>query len=107
MKRPKTIKVTIEDMTEQALVCRSLDHPWNDGSDEEVLIKRGRFFGCKRYVRCTRCGYSKVQVIDADFEVVKTIESRYPDGYLHSGGRLRKADARRERAQRQGYKVKS
>ena len=105
MSTKKQVKVTIEAMTPQALVCRSIDHPWDDGSDENVVVRRGRFLGCERHLKCTRCGYTKVQVLDADFEVVKTKEQRYPDGYLHSGGRLRKSDARREQARRQGYKV--
>lgn len=40
MSTKKQVKVTIEEMTPQALICRSVDHPWDDGSDENVMVLR-------------------------------------------------------------------
>jgi hypothetical protein len=99
-----TKRVSIEDMTEVALECRDMRHWWDHVTDKEIVKSGGQVVKFKRYIVCRKCGAEKTQSIDCTSFDVVSASSKYPDGYLHDGGRVSVSEVRREQYRRVGLK---
>lgn len=100
------MKVDINDMTNEALWCRSDHHAWNHKGDTDIVTKRGYVTEFRRNSVCARCGADRSQLFEVPSFRIKKAHIYYPEGYLHDGGRLYVADVRREQLVRMGLKVK-
>lgn len=98
-------RVSIEDMTSAALECRDTKHWWTHVTDTDLVkTKTGKIVQFKRIHKCASCGAERSQTISCPSFQVITSTTRYPDGYLHDGGRVYVTDIRREHYARLGYK---
>lgn len=86
------------DLSLEALVCRSMNHPWDRqpvaAARKAQLLARGQ---TETRWHCGRCGATRTDLYSLpDFD---TLSSRieYPEGYLikRGSGRLAKVEARR------------
>jgi hypothetical protein len=72
--------------TPDQLVCRDLQHAW----DQEEGYRRGK--GYVRVLRCDRCGSKKRQTLSNDGFILSS-SMDYPPGYLRNNeGRLTRMD---------------
>ena len=99
-----TNRVSIEEMTEEALECRADRHWWKHVTDTELIKSEGKIVQFKRLSECRRCGAERSQTIACPSFVVVSASTHYPKGYLHDGGRLPVAEVRREHYSRIGFK---
>jgi hypothetical protein len=98
--------VALEEMTEEALVCRGDNHPWKRMGDTDITLRRNYLIEFTRNWECLNCGATKWIAYAVPSLAPVRKGGTYPPGYLSSEGRIHKADVRREELSRMGYKIK-
>ena len=89
------------DLSDAAVICRAFEHEWHWVNDTNITTgTRGRVVEFRRERKCGTCGALQKIWIETQYFSRKSYTD-YPDGYLMKGGRLLKADARRELMQRE------
>lgn len=87
-KTPKTLEEFMQKAPLYVLVCRTLQHSWNE--DGGTVRTKGSSFVWE--IPCSRCKTVKVREISARGKILAT-SYHYPAEYLlHAGGRMDKAD---------------
>lgn len=96
------------DFPNPFLFCRERGHHWNHHNDQVTDSTRRLVREVTRSWGCDTCGTTMTEVVSLpDFTIVKR-KYDYPDFYLADapamGGRMHRADVRREQFTRAGIK---
>jgi hypothetical protein len=97
-------KVTLAEMAQEVLMCRTDRHIWRHVKDDTVL-HRTRLVEFTRRHECERCdAWKEVTRSVPSFDIVKK-SGNYAPGYLSSEGRLHSSEVFTEQLTRLGYKI--
>lgn len=99
------MRVSLTEMTDEALTCRVEGHAYLKINDDNLDIKRGTLKGFRRTKYCERCGREAPRILHLDSGTTERKSGHYPPGYLSSEGRISRQDALVESLRRQGYRV--
>lgn len=96
------------DFPGEVLLCRERGHHWEKRNEQVTFGARKRAVEVERFSTCPVCSLDKIETITLpDFVIVKRTYD-YPDFYLADvpamGGRMYRADVRREQFTRAGIK---
>lgn len=88
----------VEDMTDEAVTCRTLGHnesPRPPGSKRRAELRREGYV--EAILVCGTCGRTRTLLIDGGSWDVLSSSTKYPDGYLvkNGQGRLPRSAARK------------
>lgn len=96
----------LREMPDDLLLCRYENHiaPWTGGFYH--FEYRGEWYMASEFLPCTKCGWTKIYLLDSHYQVVRRLYSHYAAGYLveYDDGEyyLTKADSAQELASRRG-----
>lgn len=105
--RETSSKVPLEEMSDEALLCRADRHKWQRNGDTDITLSRGYLVEFTRHWECEHCGATRWVTYEVPSFAPVRKSGTYPPGYLSSEGRLHPADVKREELTRMGYKVKN
>lgn len=98
----------VGDMHNAYLYCRERGHHWRHRNDQVTYGARRRASEVTRTFTCDTCGTDVLEVVELPSFAVVRRKYEYPDLYLADtqamGGRLYRADIRREQFTRAGIK---
>lgn len=98
---------TLEDLSDEVLLCRDLRHPFVFVSDYTVAKIKGQPRVILRHLKCPRCKFERLDTYAVpSFELIKSVP-KYPKDYLLTGAGkpARVADVRREQFTRRVGRV--
>lgn len=99
---------SVGEFDDAYLYCRERGHHWRHRNDHLTYGARKRVSEVERTWSCPTCGTNMTEVVSVpDFTIVRR-KYDYPDNYLADvpamGGRMLRADVRREQFTRAGIK---